>query len=87
MLQERVPGGEDELWTVGSYLDADSRPLAVFTGVSEDELLADWLAAAMLTIAQLFVLLAVAVVLLWTIARQIGRLTDSGFCGPSRDPT
>ena len=22
MLQERVPGGEDELWTVGSYLDA-----------------------------------------------------------------
>jgi len=32
MLQERVPGGEDELWTVGSYLDRDSRPLAVFTG-------------------------------------------------------
>ena len=32
MLQERVPGGEDELWTVGSYLDAGSRPLAVFTG-------------------------------------------------------
>ena len=32
MLQERIPGGEDELWTVGSYLDADSRPLAVFTG-------------------------------------------------------
>jgi len=32
MLQERVPGGEDELWTVGSYLDADSRPLAVFCG-------------------------------------------------------
>lgn len=32
MLQERIPGGEDELWTVGSYLDAESRPLAVFTG-------------------------------------------------------
>lgn len=32
MLQERIPGGEDELWTVGSYLDARSRPLAVFTG-------------------------------------------------------
>ncbi len=25
MLQERVPGGDDELWTVGSYLDRDSR--------------------------------------------------------------
>ena len=32
MLQERIPGGEGELWTVGSYLDAESRPLAVFTG-------------------------------------------------------
>ncbi len=32
MLQERVPGGEDALWTVGSYLDASSRPLAVFCG-------------------------------------------------------
>ena len=32
MLQERIPGGEHELWTVGSYLDAGSRPLAVFTG-------------------------------------------------------
>jgi predicted ATP-grasp superfamily ATP-dependent carboligase len=32
MLQERIPGGEDELWTVGSYLDVESRPLAVFTG-------------------------------------------------------
>jgi predicted ATP-grasp superfamily ATP-dependent carboligase len=32
MLQERVPGGEDQLFTVGSYLDADSSPLAVFTG-------------------------------------------------------
>jgi predicted ATP-grasp superfamily ATP-dependent carboligase len=32
ILQERIPGGEDELWTVGSYLDAESRPLAVFTG-------------------------------------------------------
>ncbi len=32
MLQERVPGGDDELWTVGSYLDRSSRPLALFTG-------------------------------------------------------
>jgi len=32
MLQERIPGGESELWTVGSYLDAESRALAVFTG-------------------------------------------------------
>ena len=32
MLQERVPGGDDELFTVGSYLDADSQALAVFTG-------------------------------------------------------
>lgn len=32
MLQERIPGGDDELFTVGSYLDAESRPLAVFTG-------------------------------------------------------
>ena len=32
MLQERIPGGEDALHTVGSYLDAGSRPLAVFTG-------------------------------------------------------
>jgi len=32
MLQERIPGGEEELRTVGSHLDAGSRPLAVFTG-------------------------------------------------------
>jgi D-aspartate ligase len=32
MLQERVPGGDDELFSVGTYLDARSRPLAVFTG-------------------------------------------------------
>jgi D-aspartate ligase len=32
MLQEIVPGGDDELYTVGSYLDAQSHPLAVFTG-------------------------------------------------------
>lgn len=32
MLQEIVPGGDDELFTVGSTLDARSRPLAVFTG-------------------------------------------------------
>ena len=32
MLQESIPGDDDELFTVGSYLDAESRPLAVFTG-------------------------------------------------------
>jgi D-aspartate ligase len=32
LLQEIVPGGDDELYTLGSYLDAQSRPLAVFTG-------------------------------------------------------
>ena len=32
MLQEIVPGGDEELYTVGSALDARSRPLAVFTG-------------------------------------------------------
>ncbi len=32
ILQERVPGNDDELFTVGSYLDAESRPLAIFTG-------------------------------------------------------
>jgi len=32
MLQEVIPGGDDELYTVGSYLDERSRPLGVFTG-------------------------------------------------------
>jgi D-aspartate ligase len=32
LLQEIVPGGDEELYTLGSYLDAESRPLAVFTG-------------------------------------------------------
>lgn len=32
MLQEVVPGGDEELWTFGSYLDAQSRPLALYTG-------------------------------------------------------
>ena len=32
MLQEIVPGEDDELWTLGSYVDAASRPLGVFTG-------------------------------------------------------
>jgi D-aspartate ligase len=32
MLQEIVPGGDDELYTVGSYVNATSEPLAVFTG-------------------------------------------------------
>ena len=32
MMQEIVPGGDDELYTLGSYLDEESRPLALFTG-------------------------------------------------------
>lgn len=32
MMQEVVPGGDEELYTLGSYLDEESRPLAVFTG-------------------------------------------------------
>ena len=32
MLQEVVPGGDEELWSLGSYLDAASRPLALYTG-------------------------------------------------------
>jgi D-aspartate ligase len=32
MLQERIPGGDDCLWTVGSYIDADGTPLGVFCG-------------------------------------------------------
>ncbi len=32
MLQDIVPGGDEELYTLGSYLDARSRPLAQFTG-------------------------------------------------------
>ena len=32
MLQEVVPGGDEELWTLGSYLDEASRPLALYTG-------------------------------------------------------
>jgi D-aspartate ligase len=32
MLQEVIPGGDEELWTFGSYLDAQSRPLALYTG-------------------------------------------------------
>lgn len=30
MLQEIIPGGDDQLYTLLSYLDADSRPLAAF---------------------------------------------------------
>jgi predicted ATP-grasp superfamily ATP-dependent carboligase len=30
MLQELIPGGDDQLYTLLSYLDADSRPLASF---------------------------------------------------------
>ncbi|HUZ83323.1 MAG TPA: hypothetical protein VMU66_01415 [Gaiellales bacterium] len=32
MLQERIPGGDDCLWTVGSYIARDGRPLGVFCG-------------------------------------------------------
>jgi len=32
MLQDIVRGGDEELYTLGSYLDAQSRPLAQFTG-------------------------------------------------------
>ena len=32
IVQELVPGGDDALYTVGSYLDADGRPLGVFSG-------------------------------------------------------
>ena len=32
MLQERIPGGDDALWTVGSYMDASGRALGVFCG-------------------------------------------------------
>lgn len=32
MFQEIVPGDDDELWTLGSYLNAESQPLALFTG-------------------------------------------------------
>jgi len=32
MIQEFVPGGDDALYTVGSYLARDGRPLGVFSG-------------------------------------------------------
>jgi predicted ATP-grasp superfamily ATP-dependent carboligase len=32
LLQEVVPGGDDTLWTVGSYSDAAGRPLGLFCG-------------------------------------------------------
>jgi predicted ATP-grasp superfamily ATP-dependent carboligase len=32
MVQELVPGGDDALYTLGSYLDASGRPLGVFSG-------------------------------------------------------
>jgi D-aspartate ligase len=31
-IQEVIPGGDDALWTLGSYRDRDGRPLASFTG-------------------------------------------------------
>jgi predicted ATP-grasp superfamily ATP-dependent carboligase len=32
MVQELIPGGDDTLFTLGSYLDASGRPLGVFCG-------------------------------------------------------
>jgi D-aspartate ligase len=32
MFQELIPGGDDSLWTVGSYLDGEGRALGVFCG-------------------------------------------------------
>jgi predicted ATP-grasp superfamily ATP-dependent carboligase len=32
MFQEKIPGGDDSLWTVGSYVDASGRALGVFCG-------------------------------------------------------
>jgi D-aspartate ligase len=32
MMQEVVRGGDEELYTLGSYLDEESRPIAIFTG-------------------------------------------------------
>jgi D-aspartate ligase len=32
MVQELVPGGDDTLYTVGSYLDREGRPLGIFSG-------------------------------------------------------
>jgi predicted ATP-grasp superfamily ATP-dependent carboligase len=32
MVQEHIPGGDDALYTVGSYLRADGEPLGVFSG-------------------------------------------------------
>jgi D-aspartate ligase len=32
MVQELIPGGDDTLYTVGSYLTRDGRPLGVFSG-------------------------------------------------------
>jgi predicted ATP-grasp superfamily ATP-dependent carboligase len=31
-VQEVIPGGDGQLWTLGSYRDAEGRPLASFTG-------------------------------------------------------
>lgn len=31
-ISEVIPGGDDRLWTLGSYRDAEGRPLASFTG-------------------------------------------------------
>jgi predicted ATP-grasp superfamily ATP-dependent carboligase len=32
VVQEMIPGGDEALWTVGAYLNADSRPLGIFCG-------------------------------------------------------
>jgi D-aspartate ligase len=32
LVQEMIPGGDDQLWTLGAYMDAKARPLAIFCG-------------------------------------------------------
>jgi predicted ATP-grasp superfamily ATP-dependent carboligase len=32
MVQEVIPGGDDELYTLGSYVRADGKPLGLFSG-------------------------------------------------------
>jgi diguanylate cyclase (GGDEF)-like protein len=67
----------DELPRWSAVHPIADHPLAVFTGIPEHVLLADWRAAALVTAAQTFVLLGVALFLLVTISRQFRRLTSS----------
>lgn len=32
VVQEMIPGGDEALWTVGAYLNSESRPLGIFCG-------------------------------------------------------